>query len=238
MITKVLVAFTISQALICGFTPDRPIPSGDEILAGVESVNVRRHHDLKEYSGSRQYTLESPRFSKPAAVAVLMTYKEVEGERYTVVTRSGSNQLNGIIDKVLASEAASSVAPERARHQISAANYRVRLLGTETVAGRRCFVLELTPKAKSSVLIIGKAWVDTGTYAVVQIDGQFAASKSILLGAPRIHEEFIDVHGFWLPSHVRSVTSSFLLGPSELDIQYTNYQLGGDVAPAEPKPLF
>src|ERR1022692_588586 len=75
-------------------------PSSGEILARLESENNRRHVLLKEYSGSRQYTLQNERFGKQAAVAVLMSYRQVEGERYTVLTRSGSDRLGGIIDKV------------------------------------------------------------------------------------------------------------------------------------------
>ena len=200
-------------------------PSSEEILAGLESENNRRHVLLKEYSGSRQYTLQNDRFGKQAAVGVLMNYRQVEGERYTVLTRSGSDRLGGIIDKVLASEAGASLPPENARHEITSANYRVRLVGIELASGRSCYVLELTPRIKNRLLIVGKAWVDAGSYAVVRIEGQFAASLSILVGAPRISEEFIEVHGFWLPWHVRSVTSSFLLGPTELDILFSNYQL-------------
>src|SRR5205807_5667931 len=140
---------------------------------------------------------------KQASVAVLMNYRQVEGESYTVLTRSGSDKLNGIVDKVLASEAGASLPLENARHQITSVNYRVRLLGTEVAAGRSCYVLELAPKTKSRFLIIGKAWVDAATYAVVRIEGQFAASISMLVGAPRISEEFMEVRGFWLPSHVR-----------------------------------
>ena len=209
---------------------DSVAPSGDEILARVESENNRRHDLLKEYSGSRQYTLQNLRFGKQAAVAVLMRYRTVEGERYTVLTRSGSDQLNGIIDKVMASQASATVPPENVRHQITSANYRVRLLGTEAAAGRSCYVLELAPRTKSRFLIVGKAWVDVDSYAVVRIEGQFAASFSILVGAPRISEDFIEVHGFWLPGHVRSVTSSLLLGPTELEIQFSNYQLPQDSA--------
>ncbi len=128
-----------------------------------------------------------------------MNYTQYEGERYTVLTRSGSDKLNGIIDKVLASEAGASLPPEMAHHEITAANYRVRLLGTEAAAGRNCYVLELAPRIKNRFLIVGKAWVDTGSYAVVRIEGQFAASLSILVGAPHISEEFIEVGGFWLP---------------------------------------
>jgi hypothetical protein len=230
---KLLLAFAISQALIRTLTAASIAPSSDEILARLESENNRRHDLLKEYSGSRQYTLQNQRFGKQATAAVLMNYRQVDGERYTVLTRSGSDKLNGIIDKVLVSETVASLPPENALRQINSANYRVRLFGTEIAAGRSCYVLELEPRIKSRYLIVGKAWVDTGSYAVVRIEGQFAASISKLVGAPRISEDFIEVDGFWLPRHVRSITSSFLLGPTELDILFSNYQLDPNPAPVK-----
>jgi len=222
---KLLLAFAISQVLIGILTADSAALSGDEILARLESENGKRRVLLKEYSGSRQYTMKNLRFGKQAEVDVLINYRQIEGERYTVTTRSGSEVLNGIIDKVLASQAGASLSTENARYQITAANYRVRLLGTEIVGGRNCHVLELTPRIKSRFLIVGKAWVDAVSYAVVRTDGRFAASLSLLVGAPQISQEFIEVQGFWLPGHVRSVTSTFLLGPTQLDIVFSNYQL-------------
>ena len=74
--------------------------------------------------------------------------------------------------------------------------------------------------------------MDTATYAVVRTEGQFAASLSINAGAPRITQEFIEVHGFWLPGHVRSVTTTFLLGATELDILFSDYQLDQESAVA------
>ena len=206
-------------------------PSSNEILSGVEHENNRRHLLLKQYTGSRQYTLQNSRFGKQAAVAVLMSYRQVEGERYTVLARSGSEKLNGIIDRVIASEAVVGLPPENTRYEITSANYRVRLLGTEVAAGRNCYALDLTPRIKNRYLIIGEAWVDTLSYAVVRIDGHFAASLSMLVGAPHITEEFLEVRGFWLPAHVRSVSSSLLLGPTELDILFSNYQFERDAVP-------
>jgi negative regulator of sigma E activity len=222
--------FAISQPLIGTLLAASEAPSSDEILARLESENNRRHVLLKEYSGSRQYTLQNLRFGKQAAVAVLMNYRQFEGERYTVLKRSGSDKLNAIIDKVLASETGASIPPENIRHEITSSNYRVRLLGTEIAAGRICYVLNLAPRVKNKFLIVGKVWVAAESYAVVRIEGQFAASISILVGAPHFSEEFVEVQGFWLPGHVRSVTSSFLLGPTELDIRFSNYQLDGDSA--------
>jgi hypothetical protein len=228
----VLRSLIVIVGLLRTVTGDSVVPSSDEILARLESETDRRHAVLKEYTGSRQYTLQNLRFGKQAEVGVLMSYRQADGERYAVLTRSGSDALNGIVDKVLASEAGASLPLENARHQITAANYRVRLLGAEVVGGRSCYVLDLAPRTKSRFLIVGKVWVDAGSYAVVRIEGRFAASISILVGAPRISEEFIEVNGFWLPGHVRSVTSSFLLGLTELDIRFSNYQLNQDSTPA------
>jgi hypothetical protein len=192
----------------------------------VESASDRRHFELKEYSGSRQYTLHNLRFGKQAEVAVEVRYRSIEGKRYVVLARSGSGKLNGIVDQVLASEANASLPLAAARHDITAVNYRVRLLGTDFAGGRRCFLLRLEPRSKSQFLIVGRAWIDAESYGVVRIDGQFAASMSILVGAPHIIEDFVEVEGFWLPLQVRSVTSSFLLGPTELDIFFSNYRIG------------
>ena len=147
-----------------------------------------------------------------------------------LLTRSGSDKLNGIVDKVIASEADASSAPEKAHHEITAANYRVRLLGTETTAGRSCYVIELAPRTKTGSSSSGKPGSTPAVSRVVRVEGQFAASLSILVGAPRITEEFVEVQGFWLPGHVKSVTSSLLLGPTELDIHFSNYQLDRDSA--------
>jgi hypothetical protein len=203
---------------------DFAVPTSDGILVRVESENSRRHSQLKEYSVSRQYTLQNLRFGKQAAVGVFINYRELEGERYTVLTRSGSDKLNGIIDKLISSEAVASVPPENALYQITSVNYRVHLLGNEIAGGRNCYVLELAPRMKKPYLIVGKAWVDAVSYAVVRVEGQFAASISLMIGAPRISEDFIEVQGFWMPGHVRSVASSLLLGPTELDILFSNYQ--------------
>jgi hypothetical protein len=220
----------LTGGMVRAFAADSLPATSDEILARVEAEIARHHVLLKEYSVSRQYTMENFRFGKQAAVAVLMSYRLVDGERYTVLTRSGSDKLNSIIDQVVASEATASAPAENARHQITAANYRARLLGSEIAGGRRCYVLDLAPRFKNRFLIVGKVWVDAESYGVVRIEGQFAASMSMLVGTPHISEEFAEVNSFWLPAHVRSVTSSFLLGLTELNILFTNYQFDREQA--------
>src|ERR1700678_3508630 len=226
-----LAGLIFSGGILSALGADSPFAAGNEILARVETGTLRRHILLKQYSVSRQYTMENLRFGKHASVAVLMTYHVADGDSYTVLTRSGSDKLNSIIDQVLESETNASVPAENARRQITPANYRARLVGSEVAAGRSCYVLELVPRFKYRFLIVGKVWVDTESDAVIRIEGQFAASMSMLVGTPHIAEEFMEVSGYWLPAHVRSVTSSFLLGPTELDILFSNYQFDRDPGP-------
>lgn len=223
--TRLSISWIVLGGLVSPLMSGSTSPSSDEILSKIETENSRRHLLLNDYSGARQYTLLNLRFGKEASVALRMNYSHAGGESYTILKRTGSGKLGGIIDKVLASEAGASSPLELARHEITAANYRVSLLGRESTAGRDCYVLNLEPRIKGRFLIAGKAWVDAGSYAVVRIEGQFASSLSVLVGAPRISEEFVEVGGFWLPAHVRSVTSSFLLGPTELDILFSDYRL-------------
>src|SRR5437763_8942286 len=84
-------------ALTRGASDGSIAPSGEQILARVERETERRHFTLQEYSGSRQYTLQNRRFGSQAAVTVLMNYRQVDGEHYTVLARSGSEKLTGII---------------------------------------------------------------------------------------------------------------------------------------------
>lgn len=45
------------------------------------------------------------------------------------------------------------------------------------------------------------------------------------VGTTRITEEFSEIAGLWLPSHMEAVSSSFLLGTSELEIRYTDHRI-------------
>jgi hypothetical protein len=196
-------------------------PSSDEILARVADSNISRH--AVAYSGLREYKLRNLRFAKEATVSVHVTYRSDVGTNYTVLERSGSAKLTGIIEKLLASEADVSRPAKLAEYEFSPANYKASLRSTETKAGRTCYVIDLLPKHKSKYLIRGTAWVDRASYAVVRLDGVTAASVSMWVGTPHIQLEFSEIDGVWLPTHTGAVSSGLFLGTSELEIRYTDY---------------
>jgi hypothetical protein len=117
------------------------------------------------------------------------------------------------------------VPAKRSDHEINPANYRVRFRGTEIMAGRFCYVLDLLPKRKSKYLIEGTLWIDSISYGVVRLQGSPSASVSIWVGTPHITQEFSEIGGLWLPTSMRVFSSGRLLGASELEIRYTDYQI-------------
>jgi hypothetical protein len=196
-------------------------PSGGEILARLADTSSKRQ--AVTYSGFQEYRLHNLRFDKEAVVLAQVSYRPIEGKRFTVLERRGCPKLAEIIEKVLASEADASRPVKLRDHEIGPSNYVAALRGLETRAGRSCYVVELIPKRKSKYLIKGIAWIDRDSYDLVRLEGATAASVSMWVGSPNIQQDFSEFGGLWLPIHTLAVSASLLLGTSELEIRYMDY---------------
>lgn len=198
--------------------------SSDEILTRVAEGSAGRQQSLG-YSSLRQYHLRNIRIAKEAKVRARVNYNSADGFQYSILDRSGSTMLAGIIEKLLAYEADESRPGNHRGHEIAPSNYCSRYRGLETEGGRPCYVLDVTPIHNDKHLIKGTLWIDAENYAVVKLEGRTSTSVSIWIGTPRITEEFTEIGGLWLPSHMRATSSGFLLGTSELEIQYSDYRI-------------
>ena len=202
-------------------SPPAIVPSTDDILTRVANSSIKSQ--AYTYSGLREYKLRNFRFDREAVVSVQVTYHPDAGTKYTVLERRGSPKLSEIVENVLDSEVDASRPAKSVEYEISPANYEACLRGTETIAGRICYVIDLVPRHKSKYLIKGTAWVDRGSYRLVRLEGHPSASVSMLIGAPRIRMEFGEINGLWLPTHTGAISNGLLLGKSELEIRYTDY---------------
>jgi hypothetical protein len=198
-------------------------PPADEILAAVARNAAMRHQAV--YSGVRQYSIHNLRFDKSASVKVTITAQPAKGKQFTIVSRSGCGKLIDVVETLISKEADTGRSNETRGHEIGPLNYHASLTGSATIAGRDCWVLALKPKARNKYLIDGTAWVDKGSYALVRLEGTTASRVSMLVGSPHIIEEFGPVAGIWLPIHTISESHSTLLGVSQLDILYTDYDV-------------
>jgi hypothetical protein len=198
-------------------------PSAEAILSAVATTSAMRHTAV--YSGWRKYSIYNQRFSKSATLTVRVESAPERGKQFTILDRSGSSRLIGIVEEILSTEAVASRPGQTGAHVIGPSNYRGSVLGSGSLEGHDCWILALTAKTKSKYLVNGKAWVDKTTYGIVRLEATTAASVSMWVGNPDISEDYAPVNGVWLPVHTVSKSKSILLGESGLDIRHTDYEV-------------
>jgi hypothetical protein len=138
-----------------------------------------------------------------------------------------------VLERVVQGEAESSRKQSQDELAVTKANYKFHVTGVEIQGGRRCYMVELTPRHKSKYLVQGKAWVDANEFALMRVEGRPSASLSFWVGKPYIVQTFEKVGPFWMAAHNRSESQSFLLGSSVLTIDYSQYQVNPDTRVAE-----
>ncbi len=196
----------------------------ENVIRGVDQAQVDREIHLTGYSGTERYILRNSRFQTGVEMTIAAVYTKGTGKSYTTLSRSGSSTLlNGVLDKLLREEAEMSRGETRQHALVNSANYKMRLIGEESLSGRQCEVLELIPRTKSTHLLDGRAWVDAEDQSLVRIEGKPSASLSFWTGRPLIVREYEKIDGFSLARVSHAVSDSFLLGKTELTIEYSDY---------------
>ena len=203
--------------------------SDSEIGDKISDSESHRDNNLLEYSVVRKYVLENSHLKEPAIMTVRLTFRKGQGKSFEIIDLQNAEGMSRrVLQKIVDSEAETS-RKECTQHrddlEVTNANYRFHVVGSEVHDGRRCYIVTLIPKCKSKYLVQGKAWVDAEDFAIIRIEGRPAANLSFWVGKPYIVQEFQKVGQFWMASRNRSQSQSMILGSSVLTIEYTGYQV-------------
>ena len=143
-------------ALVCAY-PDTIREQG--IIQGANQAELDREVNLTGYTVTEHYTLRNSRSSSSTEITVAAIYRQGVGKSFQILSRKGSSSLQAhVLDKLLQEETAMSHGDARQHALINSANYKMRLIGEESVAGRPCDILELIPLVKSTHLLKGRIW--------------------------------------------------------------------------------
>ena len=210
------------------------LPSDEEFADKITRTELRRLANLREYSAFCKYTLQNSHMKDDAEMTVRLNYAAGSGKSFEIMDiKNASGLSRKVLERLTQSEAESSRRATRDEFQITKANYKFHGLGASTYRGRPCYVVEVTAKRKSKYLVDGKAWVDPNEFAILKIEGRPAASLSFWVGKPYIVQEFQKIGPFWMASHNRSESESWLLGHSVLTIDYSDYEIAPAIRMAE-----
>jgi hypothetical protein len=221
---------TIASFSFPAFGSDASQLEPDGVVRLVSQVNeaeTRRESDIRKMVSTRRYVMRNKRWEKNAVMDVRMTYQSGVGKSFEILAMEHAGGLQKrAFEKILETEVeASKKSLEMEDSAIIAANYEFTPLGSETLNGHECLVLELKPRRGSKYLLNGKAWIDLKEHAIVRVEGRTSHSVSFWIGKPYIAQTFRKVNGVWVSASNRSVSDVKLLGRTELSVDFTDYQI-------------
>lgn len=194
-------------------------------------VDEQKHATLPDFSVMRKYILRNSRMKTDAEMVVRVTYSKAQGKTFQVVEANGVEGVSKkVFQNLIDGEKEASKTDNLNRGSIKPQNYSFELLGTDTLEGRRCYVLGIHPKTKTKFVFNGKVWVDAEDFAVAKLEGHPAANISFWVGKPLISQTWRKTGDFWMAASNCSRSESRILGTSELTVQNTGYHFKSTTA--------
>ena len=195
----------------------------DEIIHRMSVVQAAERDNGVAYSITREYQLSPEGATHPASdVIAEINFVPPAAKDYSIVKSEGSDRGRGIVRKILDHE--TQMAGHSEDHAVTTRNYDFALLGRETVNGRDCYVLQLSPKREAVELIRGKAWVDAGDFTIRRMEGSPAKSPSMWIRNLTITIDYDKVSGILVATSTKAVADlrfvgTHVLTSRELDLQ-------------------
>lgn len=199
----------------------------DRTLAkDIAEAQLQREEKLTDYTATERYTIRNTHFSDPAGMTVAVTYRAGVGKSYQILSRYGPSMLqSGVLDRLIKEETEMSRGEARKASLVTEENYRIQWFKEQMLDGRLCDVVNLEPRTKSPHLLRGQAWVDLASHHLVRIEGKPTASPSFWAGTPTVIRDYVEIGSFAFAKASRAVSQTFLLGKTELNIEYSDYKV-------------
>jgi hypothetical protein len=201
-----------------------PLPTADEVVNRMAVHDLARQASTGGYAGMRRYVLENHKFHKRAEMLVQVQSDREGTKHFEVVSEEGwGGARKHVFHKMLESETETSRPEIRVNARLIPENYDFVRVGTELVAGRAAYVLEIKPKRNEKYLFQGRIWVDAEDYALVRAEGKPAKKPSFWTKSTYFIQVYQKCGPLWFPLSTQSVTEAHIFGTTDVNIEYFDY---------------
>lgn len=205
-------------------------PDTAAVIQQVDAAVKARVENIVGYTATEHYSVyrSKDEIHPVAEMTVRTDYRRDTGKSYTILSQTGSEIIRRLVlGEILNNEKQLSQPGIQEGAWITSANYEMNLKpgGTQSLDGRNCLVLALTPRRKTPYLIEGTLWVDAKDGSIVQVQGTAPKSSSIFTGPTQLIRQYTNVGGYPQATHVRAVSNSFMFGQTIVKIDYQDYQI-------------
>jgi len=200
------------------------LPTAIEIVTRMGSRDLQRQVSIEGYAGMRRYVLDNRKMHKRAEMLVQVQGDPDGTKHFEVVSEEGWKAAHKhVLRKMLESESETSRPEMRASTKLNLENYNFAMIGTEMVADRQAYVLEIQPRRKEKYLFRGRIWVDAEDYALVRAEGSPAKDPSFWTKSTHFVQIYQKNGPLWFPRSTQSVTEAHIFGTTDVNIEYFDY---------------
>ena len=226
--------FRILTASLLAFFPlfalQAQLPDEPSVIRGIDDAVHARLEGIAGYTVTEHYAVyRNNENSQPMAeMTVKTTYSKESGKSYAILSESGTEIIRRLVlGSILENEQHINLPGVREGSWITSANYEMHVKpgGIQSLDGRNCLAVAITPRRKATNLIEGTLWVDAKDYSIARIDGVFSKSPTLWSGPAHVMRQYANVNSFAEATHARAVSDSFLFGQIIVTIDYRDYQV-------------
>jgi hypothetical protein len=242
MPSRILISAIILPLLIAtlamaqandGNTTAPPLSS---IVNRVQEAQVEARPQVA-YQEIRKYRIFPTSNSNAASEVVAeVDFRMPSSKNYSIQQRTGSTRAEEVVRHILDHEVQ---AASQGRHVPSSAilegNYDFAYLGEAEWDGQPCYVLQLNPKRKDKNLISGKAWVDSQSFLIRQLEGDLVKSPSWWIKKVHLKLNFGDVGGVWVQTATWALADVRVFGSQTLTSQLVDHR-NAEVVASKTRP--
>jgi hypothetical protein len=211
-----------------------PVPAMETIILRMTQAMTANRASFLPYTVTRDYTL----FGKGGQAVRSQVVADVKftppgSKHFTIKQSQGEGMGERIARKMLESEVELA---QSGRSEISPDNYNFKFLGEGSISGRHCYMVGLEPKRQETILISGRAWIDSQTFLPLRVEGEPAKKPCWWVRELRVSVSYGNAGGMWLQNSLEFTAGIRLFGESKMVVRDLQYDIPqpAPTAPAAP----
>lgn len=202
-------------------------PSAEDTLIAFLQRSQQQRSALTEYSDITIIHADLPDTSQSGEYELRRRYVAPKTLEFKPIRFTGDSFVkSNIIVRLLQSEVDHVTKDDAALTAITTQNYKFKHKYTLTsyADNRVTYVYDVKPRKKRPGLFKGRIWIDAPTGALTRVEGKLVKSPSLFIKGVEFVQEYQQVDGFSLPSHLHSVSKVRILGRAVVDIVHRDYR--------------
>ncbi len=180
---------------------------------------------LTAYSDDTVMVANLPDTRQKGEYELERSYSAPNSLKFKPLKFTGDNFVkNNVLVRLLQSEVDHTMRQESPLMAINDQNYKFSLKSTEQWDGRTVYVYSVKPHKKRIGLFKGRIFVDASSGSILRAEGQMVKSPSVFIRKMDFVQDYAEVAGFMLPSHIHSVAKVRVIGRTIVDVFHRNYE--------------